>query len=169
MVDVGGIYDHSKKRYDHHMREFTETAGSLLKKPDCKWDIKLSSAGLVYCHYGHDIIRKIVPEVLDDEDIHSIFKNVYDSLIKEIDAIDNGIPMFDGEPKYRIVTNVGSRVGNLNPKWNSVNVDRDAQFLKAVKLVGDEFVEFVEYAARHWLPARALVKSAVDKRFEVQE
>lgn len=167
VVDVGGVYDHSKKRYDHHMREFNETAKTVMKKSDCNWDIKLSSAGLIYCHYGHEVIRKFVPEILDEDDIHTIFKNVYGSLIKEIDAVDNGIPMFDGEPKYRIVTSVGSRVSNLNPKWNSVDVNEDEQFLKAVDLVGEEFVEFIYFAARVWLPARSLVKSDVDKRFEV--
>lgn len=99
-MDVGGKYDPAQNRYDHHMRDFTETASSVLKKDDCQWDIKLSSAGLVYCHFGRQVIKQLVPEHLDDDDIHNIFKHVYDSFIKEIDAIDNGVPMYDGEPRY---------------------------------------------------------------------
>lgn len=44
VVDVGGVYDHDLKRYDHHMREFKETF-------DEKHHTKLSSAGLMYCIY----------------------------------------------------------------------------------------------------------------------
>merc|ERR1712096_312212 len=39
--DVGGEYDPSKHRYDHHQRGFEETL-------DAQHGIKLSSAGLVY-------------------------------------------------------------------------------------------------------------------------
>ena len=69
-----------------------------MNKPGFDWNIKLSSAGLIYCHYGHRVIRQMVPELIDDADVDSIFKKVYDTLIKEVDAVDNGIPMFDGEP-----------------------------------------------------------------------
>ncbi|KAK0167300.1 hypothetical protein PV327_004717 [Microctonus hyperodae] len=167
VVDVGGEYNHSRKRYDHHMREFKETASSVLKRDDCNWDIKLSSAGLIYCHYGHQIIKQLVPELMDDEDIHSIFKRVYESLIQEVDAIDNGVSMFEGEPKYRIVTNLSSRVARLNVQWNSLDMNVDAQFLKAVELCGEEFKCFINNAAQVWLPARVYVREAIEKRFEV--
>lgn len=41
VVDVGGIYDESKQRFDHHQRGFTEVFGH-------GFVTKLSSAGLVY-------------------------------------------------------------------------------------------------------------------------
>ncbi|KAH0550432.1 MYG1 protein C27H6.8 [Cotesia glomerata] len=167
VIDVGGEYDPSKHRYDHHMRDFKETASSVLKRDDCPWDIKLSSAGLVYCHFGHRILKEMLPEVIEDADIHIIFKRVYDSLIKEVDAIDNGVPMFDAEPKYRIVTNLSARVSRLNPEWNSQGLDSDCQFAKAVELCGEEFRYFVESSARIWLPAREYVRQALEKRFEV--
>lgn len=198
VVDVGGEYNHSRKRYDHHMRDFKETASSVLKRDDCNWDIKLSSAGLIYCHYGHQIIKQLVPELMDDEDIHSIFKRVYDSLIQEVDAIDNGVSMFEGEPKYvlkylysiflfhcisqtgfihsqiyilfyryRIVTNLSARVAQLNVKWNSLDMNSDVQFLKAIELCGEELKCFINNAAQVWLPARAFVREAIEKRFEV--
>lgn len=69
-----------------------------MKKPGYNWTIKLSSAGLVYCHFGHEILRNILPEETENSVIEEIFKKIYDTLIKEIDAIDNGIPMYDGEP-----------------------------------------------------------------------
>ena len=41
VVDVGGVYDDSKKRYDHHQRGFTETLGF-------GFNTNLSSAGLIF-------------------------------------------------------------------------------------------------------------------------
>ena len=55
VVDVGGVFDHGKKRYDHHQKDFAHTAATILK--DKAWNTKLSSAGLVYVHYGKDIIK----------------------------------------------------------------------------------------------------------------
>lgn len=43
VVDVGGVYDADKDRYDHHQRGFTEVFGHGGFN-----QIKLSSAGLVY-------------------------------------------------------------------------------------------------------------------------
>ncbi|XP_034948921.1 UPF0160 protein C27H6.8 [Chelonus insularis] len=167
VVDVGGEYNPLKHRYDHHMKEFTETASSVLKREDCPWDIKLSSAGLIYCHFGHRIIKQIVSEILDEKDIHAIFRRVYDTLIKEVDAIDNGVSMFDGEPKYRIVTNLSARVGRLNPEWNTEDADPDTQFMKAMKLCGEELRYFIQNSASVWLPARNIIRASIEKRFEI--
>eukprot|EP00919_Chromeraceae_sp_WS-2016_P045117 GHVR01107543.1.p1 GENE.GHVR01107543.1~~GHVR01107543.1.p1 ORF type:complete len:111 (+),score=16.77 GHVR01107543.1:49-381(+) len=43
VVDVGGIFDHEKKRYDHHQRGFNEVFGVKHFTRT-----KLSSAGLVF-------------------------------------------------------------------------------------------------------------------------
>ena len=51
VCDVGGVHDHDAKRYDHHQREFNAVfPGSATK---------LSSAGLVWMHYGKDIIEAL--------------------------------------------------------------------------------------------------------------
>lgn len=41
LVDVGGVYDSSRDRYDHHQKGFNEVFGH-------GFTTKLSSAGLVY-------------------------------------------------------------------------------------------------------------------------
>lgn len=41
VLDVGGVYDPSRDRYDHHQKGFEEVFGHGFKT-------KLSSAGLVY-------------------------------------------------------------------------------------------------------------------------
>lgn len=58
-------------------------------------------------------------------------------------------------------------MARLNPDWNSVGLDSDELFLKAVDLCGEELKYFITNAARTWLPVRAIVKEAVSKRFEV--
>ncbi|XP_020285841.1 UPF0160 protein MYG1, mitochondrial [Pseudomyrmex gracilis] len=169
VVDVGGEYNPSRHRYDHHMRDFRESVSTVIKKkPGYHWTIKLSSAGLIYCHFGHDILRSVLPEVTEDRVIEEVFRKVYDSLIKEIDAIDNGIPMYDAEPIYRIVTDLSARVSRLNPQWNNrdtVNVDE--RFEKAMALALEEFLEFVHYSKNVWLPARDVVRNAIKNRFNV--
>lgn len=65
----------------------------MLKKPNYNDKVKLSSAGLIYCHFGHEILRNLLPEVKEDVIIEDIFKKIYDTLIVEIDAIDNGVKM----------------------------------------------------------------------------
>lgn len=40
VVDVGAVFDHEKKRYDHHQREFNETLSSLKPELGDKFKIK---------------------------------------------------------------------------------------------------------------------------------
>lgn len=41
VVDVGSVFDHEKRRYDHHQREFTETLSSLRPELGEKYKIRL--------------------------------------------------------------------------------------------------------------------------------
>lgn len=164
VVDVGGIFDPSKNRYDHHQKTFTETMKSLL--PTKKWTTKLSSAGLVYCHFGKDIVASILEKLLTDPITETIFDKVYEHFVEEIDAIDNGVNQFDGEPRYQITTTLSNRVRNLNPNWNEENADEMVCFLKAMRVVGEEFMDRVLYYKKAWLPARQLVVDAIEKRKE---
>jgi len=54
------------------------------------WTTKLSSAGLVYAHFGRDVLSKICNLDRNDEDLEKIYDKVYEDFIQEIDAIDNG-------------------------------------------------------------------------------
>lgn len=68
-------------------------------RPGTPWVTKLSSAGLVYAHFGEDIIAHILDKGREDEVVVKLFDKVYTNFIEEIDAIDNGVAVSDGELK----------------------------------------------------------------------
>nr|XP_060618823.1 MYG1 exonuclease [Anolis sagrei ordinatus] len=165
VVDVGGEYDPQRHRYDHHQRSFGESMHSL--KPDKPWQTKLSSAGLVYCHFGSQILANRLGLKEQDPVLHVLYDKVYENFVEEIDAIDNGISQWDGEPRYAMTTNLSARVGYLNPRWNDKDQDTEAGFQKAMELVGKEFLDRLDYFYHAWIPARSLVEEAIQQRFEV--
>ncbi|XP_050306140.1 MYG1 protein [Anthonomus grandis grandis] len=171
VVDVGATYDPLKKKFDHHQREFTETLNSV--RPDLTRNkfntIRLSSAGLVYAHYGLEVLSSTLEKnkLLATQDcLRALFLHIYEGLVEELDAIDNGIPMYtEGKPLYRINTHLGARVHRLNPAWNDPNPESDdVLFEKAMRLVGGEFVERVLEGFNSWWPAREIVKRSIENR-----
>ena len=160
VVDVGGVYDHSKRRYDHHQREFNDTF-------DQHHSIRLSSAGLVYKHYGQDVIQQLLGLSADQNTVTSvIFQKVYDDLIEGYDGVDNGVQQYPADivPAYVDKTSISHRVGALNPNWNDSFDDLDERFMRAVALTGAEFKDRVLYLAKAWLPAREIVLKAWNDR-----
>jgi len=173
VVDVGAVFDPAKHRYDHHQKSFTDSMKTLL--PGKKWETKLSSAGLVYAHFGKRILREIlendpsVKDVIDDALVERLYDKVYEKFVEEVDAVDNGIATHDGEPRYQVTTTLSSRVGNFRPAWNDAVQDYDAGFYKALAMVRLEFEERVKFYAKVWWPARTVVAKALEKRFEVHQ
>ncbi|KAJ1996719.1 hypothetical protein GGI04_005672 [Coemansia thaxteri] len=163
VVDVGGVYSHDAKRYDHHQRGFDEQFSGSYKT-------KLSSAGLVYKHYGKDIIRAIiVDEQVGDDEIDMLHEKLYKSFIEGIDGSDNGISRYPDsiEPAYQDNSGLSARVGRLNPWWNQPEGDMDARFAQAMSLTGGELHERVRYYALAWLPGRKVVEQGFNNRFDI--
>jgi len=160
VVDVGGVYDPQRFRFDHHQPEFTGTL-------DSNHSIKLSSAGLVYKHFGREIIAK---ELGTNEELTEVlFLRVYDHFIEALDGIDNGVDRYpsDIHPRYKSNTDLSSRVGGLNPWWNDSTTNPDERFKEAMEMTGKEFLEALRYYGLAWMPARELVVKAIANRFEV--
>ena len=168
VVDVGGVHDHSKMRYDHHQRSFNADKEDVTLGADTHFSTKLSACGLVYKYYGKEIVSAIrewcgapeEPPALADK----IWQRVYAGFVEHVDGIDNGIDAFSaGEANYNVSTTLSSRVGSLNPSWNepSGNDVRNAQFQKAMMLTQREFINSVESLYKSWLPARQIVERAV--------
>ena len=162
VVDVGGEFNREKHRYDHHQKTFSETLNSLDSKK--KWVTKLSSAGLVYCFFGREVIATVLGVKPDNKLVEKVFDKVYENFIEEIDAIDNGILTHDGEPRYSISTNLSSRVAHLAPTWQDPNPDFDSAFVKAMDLTKTEFLDRVNYYGKVWWGARDIVNSALQAR-----
>lgn len=158
VVDVGGVYDPKTHRYDHHQREFKDTFSEL-------YQTRLSSAGLVYKHFGREIIHTLVPN-LSISDLETVYQRTYRLFIEAIDGHDNGISQYPSEikPAYAVTTSLPARVAHLNPSWNedSTNqIEMLARFQKAMDMTGSEFRGQVLNLCNAWLPARQIVMSAM--------
>lgn len=175
VVDVGGEYEPSTNRYDHHQRTFNTT---FPNRPT-----KLSSAGLVYLHFGKAIIAQHLNVSEDAAEVTVIWEKVYESFIEALDAHDNGISAYD--PKAIAAAELkknfsdggftlGAMVGRLNPNWNDPTPSdlveaqkvEDEKFLVASTRIGEEFSRDLDYYTKAWLPARGIVHNAYAKRLE---
>ncbi|KAL0491968.1 UPF0160 protein MYG1, mitochondrial [Acrasis kona] len=158
VVDVGAVYDPSRHRYDHHQNSFQDALDETQKT-------RLSSSGLIYKHFGRQIIAKLLKESnMDNLWLDKLYDRVYTNFMEHIDAIDNGISVADGELKYKITTTLSNRVGRLNPSWTvkSTKELENESFKKAVKLTGEEFEDVIKGYIKEWVPARAIVQEAYD-------
>ncbi|THU74321.1 hypothetical protein C4D60_Mb04t32130 [Musa balbisiana] len=165
VLDVGGVYDPIRDRYDHHQNGFSEVFGH-------GFNTKLSSAGLVYKHYGKEIIAKELQLDEGHENVQRLYLSVYKSFVEAIDAIDNGINQYDTDqpPKYVNNTHLSSRVGRLNLDWmdpDQSSEKENAAFQQAMMLAGGEFLESVRFHVRSWLPARSIVLECLASRCNV--
>ncbi|TAQ85000.1 hypothetical protein B7494_g6673 [Chlorociboria aeruginascens] len=175
VVDVGGEYDPSTNRYDHHQRTFNTTFPNR--------STKLSSAGLVYMHLGKAIIAQQLNATEDAEEVDVIWQKIYENFIEAIDAHDNGISAYD--PKAIAAAglekrfsdggfSLGAMVSRLNPNWNDLipsdpvqaQQAEDDKFLVASARMGEEFSRDLDYFTKSWLPARDIVHKAYAKRLE---
>lgn len=172
VIDVGGVYDHSKLRYDHHQRGYEERFDSG-KKGNAGRVTKLSASGLVYRHYGKQVLQEFYP-ALSEEHVELAYNKIYDNLMEALDAIDTGVEMVpDGvEMLYRDSTGLASRVGRLNPRWNEVDdvtgnkPDENERFEQAVAICGQDFASVMTKVVESDIPARKFVEEALSKRFE---
>ncbi|KAK5127649.1 hypothetical protein LTR85_006990 [Meristemomyces frigidus] len=87
VVDVGGVHDDSILRYDHHQREFTATFPGK--------QTKLSSAGLVWMHYGKRIINAVTGLDVQSADNELLYQKIYEEFVEAFDGNDNGIAVYD--------------------------------------------------------------------------
>ena len=159
VIDVGAVYEPENNRFDHHQRGFEEIFGH-------GFTTKLSSAGLVYKHFGREIVARVLDFSKDDPRVETIYLKTYKTFVEAVDAIDNGVNMYDTDapPKYENNTGLSSRVGKLNPAWNEPSdaATQATQFAKAMEMTGSEFVAAVKYYGHSWLPARSHVEAALD-------
>lgn len=170
VVDVSGKYD-GVKFFDHHQREFNESFND-------KFNTKLSSAGLVFKHFGKDLISENLELNFekDESSIEFLYQRIYKDFIEAIDANDNGINKFDDydslKPKFSDRNfQLSGLVSNLNPSWETepTDSDFDKQFEKASEIMGLAFINYFNYIGKSWLPAKNYVLEAFNNRFNIDK
>ncbi len=134
LIDVGGEYDHSKLRYDHHQIGYNEVWNE-------EFNIPLSSVGLVWRHYGKEIVEMYLSNNVEQYDhafnytettISELMDVIYEKLIMEIDANDNGIILQSNN--LNICEIIEAVNGNVND-----DAIQNLNFNRAVALIGNIF------------------------------
>lgn len=182
VVDVGGEHNPQTLRFDHHQREFNTVFPSH--------STKLSSAGLVYMHFGKEIIAQQTGLDIASSDVDVLYEKLYNDLIESFDANDNGIPVY--APSELAAAGITKRfddrgfsIASVVNRYNHAplptdtaspetqpkskeqqQADEDTRFLKASAFTGEQFALALHDAHRSWLPARALVQHAYNARLQ---
>ena len=174
VVDVGGVHDDTQKRYDHHQRGFTATFPGRATK--------LSSAGLVYMHFGRAILAQLTGLDASSAEITVLHEHVYSTFVEAIDAADNGLDAYDGAALAAAGVarrfsdsgfTLGAAVARFNRAAPRAAADDDAErrqrkederFARASVFMGEQFAMEVADKADAWLPARAPVREAYAQR-----
>lgn len=128
VVDVGSIYNHQLRRYDHHMSNPPmDERGHLF-----------SSAGLVWYHYHSSYFRAIgIPKVIDIEGSIVELEYLTEKIIRNrwIIPIDRGDNGFHSGP-----TSISELVSAMSPIDPEKSGDKfNKQFLEAVSMVSHLF------------------------------
>jgi len=174
VVDVGGVHDDAQKRYDHHQRGFAATFPGRATK--------LSSAGLVYAHFGRAILAQLTGLDAAGADVAALLDHVYAAFVEPIDAADNGIDAYDpaalaAAGVARRFSERGATLGAAVARFNYAapraapedDAERrqrkeDERFARASAFMGEQFAMEVAEKAEAWLPARAPVREAYAQR-----
>ena len=117
LVDVGEVYDHSRRRYDHHMPN----------PPKSSYGHTYSSAGLIWYHYGKTYLRTIG---IPSDAIGTIFGHIRFRWFDLIDLKDNG--------EASGHTPISEVVRTYRPLFKDKTRDRvDACFQECVDVIRD--------------------------------
>ena len=69
-------------------------------EPAYRWTTPLSSAGLVYFHYGHRMLAQMMGKDEEDEVVRCIFVKLYAVFVEAVDGVDNGLLPTDERKPY---------------------------------------------------------------------
>ena len=139
IIDVGKKYLPEKLMFDHHQEDFTTRF-----KYYC--NIKMSSCGLIWKHYGEDVIKKIISDKesdLNEKSIEKIHERIYKTIILPIDANDNGVKQIINEKKVEYNFYNEITIYNIVSSFNSSTTDDDRLqmigFIKVMDICEDYF------------------------------
>jgi len=169
VMDVGMEYDHFKRHYDHHQKDFNETYKNR--------SIKLSASGLIWRHYGEEIVRTLLTDLKDFKykltihKIRAITDKIYDSMLSFVDARDNGLNQYaepiTQKPNYIDNSNLGYFVSLFNEAWYEDLTPEQTleRFKQAMVIVGEYFMK-VFIKSVYSIQAQKIVDQAYKERFK---
>lgn len=141
VLDVGGIYDVAKKRFDHHQK-----GGAGLHEGGTPY----ATFGLVWREYGEKLCGS-----------RAIADEIEKKFVASIDAMDNGVeiakPLYKHAPPYYF----GDFLFDVNPGWGE-KPDYDGCFRKALDFAVDVLSREIERSQANAV-GRAFVEEAYQK------
>lgn len=149
VVDVGGVYDPKRNRFDHHQEGGAGTREN---------GIPYASFGLVWKEYGEKICGNI-----------EISKKIDELLVQPVDATDNGVQIV--EPKFPGIYpyDIGLYFNTFMPSWDEAE-SFDSGFFGAVT-VAKHLIESEINKRKKLIADRVIVeevyKTTEDKRIIV--
>lgn len=136
-LDVGGVYDNAKLRYDHHQRDFTEVHEDT--------SVKLAACGLIWRHFGTCLITKLHPE-LDVEQVQSLWQTVDETVCRPVDMQDNGQNTFKVEGAEAQALTISMMVSSFNQQ-DIYSHAQDEAFLRVVEILKEYVLNFLRAGA----------------------
>lgn len=148
VLDVGAEYDPQRLRFDHHQNSFTRTRED---------GTPFATAGLVWEFYAKAIFEK--HGLTDEHQIEYATNWVDEKLIKDVDAVDNGMYLEDPRPSVSMI------IGIMNEPSDEPEKQLEA-FNKAVHFTSDIMQNLVKSAVKEAQVAAELTKlmTAVDEK-----
>lgn len=136
-LDVGGVYDNAKLRYDHHQREFTDVHEGT--------SVKLAACGLIWKHFGTCLITKFHPE-LDLEQVQSMWQSVDETICRPVDMQDNGQCTFKVDGAEAQALTVSMMVAAFNQQ-DIYSPAQDEAFMRVVEILKEYILNFLRSEA----------------------
>jgi uncharacterized UPF0160 family protein len=140
-VDVGGLWEADKGRFDHHQRGFTGARAAHWVEGVEKPGVGFASAGLVWSSYGLAYVQALASSsgyTLDAAALEEAVRSIDHSLVQYLDIVDTG--QGDVAPG---IFGLSALIAQLNTNWmeeHGLSVEAKAQlqergFREAVAII----------------------------------
>ncbi len=150
VVDVGGVYDAEKSRFDHHQ------IGGAGKREN---GIPYASFGLVWLKFGEKLSGSAEAAAIVEK-----------RLVMPIDASDNGQDIFTGAQKEVLPYLAEDFIYSLRPTWLEGSKEIDENFSKAVAFARGVIEREIKVAEAIFLGKRKVLEAyekSEDKRIVI--
>jgi uncharacterized UPF0160 family protein len=144
VLDVGAVYDPANLRFDHHQNSFTR------ERED---GTPFATAGLVWEHYAKRIFA--AKGLKGEYEQKFAQKWVDDKIIKDIDAVDNGVFNTDPRPSVSLIIAMMNEPSDQPEKqeiafYQAIELTTNIlnNFIKAAMKEAENIVELEDYAKK---------------------